>query len=416
MAYRRNRHSSNRKSSNRRSQRKVQHNNNTVFEPLKGPHYTKQDGVTDFLDEDDPIPGQDLFLIAYLTMGEEQRKDVMEHIAEKTHKDYTIVKEIVTEWIHIEHPKRAVKMRGVWPNTAAARAEMKKKIDYYRSMKEDWHTFCGEVGKWCPFDPDPDMVDKIEGQDYYEQELNDLMKGKRLSQAKSKQMFEKRKREMMQKAIFEGTPEGQKMLMEEEEPIEVVEHRIKASEEAQKELKEKMAEAERVKKLAEEKLAYMKEQIAKGKKYPSFEEKQEQLRKQNFPSIEEIDNIEVDEEKIKEIQRTRDERRSAEQQQAVEKIRSIEKSRVDPTIKQQQKPKSAFDTTVENTFEKPPILPHERRQELAEEDEDHLLMNRFRKMLQDNPEMKEALLQDIKNDDTSPTTPKNNNNNNVKVL
>lgn len=337
------------------------------FKLHKGPGYTKSKDVIDFLDEDEPIPGQELCLIAYLTMGEQQQSEIIETIAKKMDSDIKLVRSIVNEWIEFEHPMRAVKVRGVWANNDRAQRQMKQKIDQYRNAKEDWHTFCAEVGKWCPFDPKPDVVDSIEGQDYYEQELNSLMKGRRLTQMKSKQYFEQRKKQMLEKAILEGTEEGQKILNEQEEPVEAVEFRIKAAEETKEELQAKMEEAEQSRIAAEKKLKHMKEQMAQGKVYPKLGEDAKEISDESLTISDDV---------IK--------RRNEISTEMNKTIRPLENSRIDPT---------------NQTFDAKPILPHERRAEMDAETEEKLLMDRFKKMISDNPQMKEALLNDIQLDD-----------------
>ena len=48
------------------------------------------------------------------------------------------------------------------------------------------------------------------------------LKGYKQNRMKTKQHYDQRKRDMMEKAIQEGTPEGQQQLMQADEPVEAV--------------------------------------------------------------------------------------------------------------------------------------------------------------------------------------------------
>lgn len=98
---------------------------------------------------------------------------------------------------------RGLKIRGVYKTKGEAdqRAKDLQDIDPY------FHVFVGEVGKWLPWDPDPNSV---QDQEYQERELNDLMKGYKENLEKSKKMQHQRKQDMIRKAAKEEQQKASK--------------------------------------------------------------------------------------------------------------------------------------------------------------------------------------------------------------
>lgn len=251
----------------------------------KRPQYTKQADVIDYLSEDDQVSGQKYVAVSYATICETQKDEIVNEIVNKRHHPERVVREIVDEWTRLEHPKRAVKIRG----SRGDYQEILRRAECVRNFDENFHVFIGEVGKWLPFDPNPEL---IEDENFMEQQLNNLVKGYKLNKLKTKTHFEQRKREMMEQAIMEGTPEGQQAMMEADEPIEAVEYAVNACDETIKEFQEKINTIERRRELAHQKLVYMKEQVKNGKVYPKLEdvikEKMGQAQKMEQPRIEEL--------------------------------------------------------------------------------------------------------------------------------
>ena len=353
----------------------------------QGPSYTKHTGVVDYLDEDDIIPGQELALIAFAELTGDQKKEYIQKVADILEQDLNTVNTIIEKWCELSDPKRAIKLRGVWPNSDHSKVEMKQMVDKYRSLEEPWHTLVGEVGKWLPFSPDPD---KIQDQDYYEKELNELIKGHRISKMQSKQYFKQRKEQMMQKAIYEGTPEGQAMLMKQEEPIEAVEHRIKAAEEVKQELLDKIQEAEQTKIAAEKKLQYMKEQIDKGKEYPKLENIRKEIEKRDDPKL--LDVIDNDPPSLNEIDKTVT-AVPEEHREAIKKIREIDRNRAHNIQEIQQN----NDNDNENVFKDDIILPHEQREKYYSEES---FMSKVQRLMMQDPGFKNQLINAVSERDT----------------
>jgi hypothetical protein len=86
------------------------------------------------------------------------------------------------------------KIRGCYATEAEAhnRAKFLQQCDPYHNI------YVGEVGKWCPFEDDPE---KAKDNEYMNKELNDLMKSYWNQQTEAKQFHEIRKQEMVNKAL-----------------------------------------------------------------------------------------------------------------------------------------------------------------------------------------------------------------------
>lgn len=92
---------------------------------------------------------------------------------------------------------RGLKIRGVFGTREEADKHAKKlsEIDSY------FDVFVGEVGKWLPWDPDPNSqnADVV----YQNEQLNELVKGHQENMEKGKVQYEKRKEEMLKKGAEE---------------------------------------------------------------------------------------------------------------------------------------------------------------------------------------------------------------------
>jgi len=90
----------------------------------------------------------------------------------------------------------AVKIRGCYEtyDEAKARADFLQKCDSYHNI------YIGEVGKWCPFEDDPE---KAKDSEYMNKDLNNLMKSYWKQQNDAKEYHELRKQDMVKKALDE---------------------------------------------------------------------------------------------------------------------------------------------------------------------------------------------------------------------
>jgi len=128
----------------------------------------------DYLTEDEPIPGQIWVCISFLSPEGIKNCSI-----------------------------RGLKIRGVF----GTREEADKHAEKLQKKDQDFNVFVGEMGKWLPWDPDPnDVNDQI----YHEKELNDLMKGYKDNLEKAKQMQNDRKKDMIEQAAREEQSREQK--------------------------------------------------------------------------------------------------------------------------------------------------------------------------------------------------------------
>lgn len=90
-----------------------------------------------------------------------------------------------------------VKIRGVF-STYELACEHAKKL---QTVDPAFNVFVGDVGKWLPFDPNPDSIKDSE---YANTELNNMMKAYLENQEKAKLFHEQRKNEMMKQNIIDN--------------------------------------------------------------------------------------------------------------------------------------------------------------------------------------------------------------------
>lgn len=128
---------------------------------------TSKTKYIDYLSEDPPIPGQLWVCISFLSPEGIKNCSL-----------------------------RGLKIRGVF----GTKQEADKRAEELQKIDSDFHVFVGEMGKWLPWDPDPnDSGDQV----YQEKELQDLMKGYKENLGKAAKVQEDRKKEMIQKAARE---------------------------------------------------------------------------------------------------------------------------------------------------------------------------------------------------------------------
>jgi myosin heavy subunit len=79
--------------------------------------------------------------------------------------------------------------------------EAKKRADFLRNIDPNINVYVGEVGKWLPFEDNPENAKDHE---YQNEQLNKMMKGYVENQEKAKEFHEQRKNEMIMKALKEN--------------------------------------------------------------------------------------------------------------------------------------------------------------------------------------------------------------------
>ena len=216
------------------------------------PTFTRQANVEDFLDETEMKSHERYGCIMFASPGETMREQFKEQIAVSLGVGVDVVSRVVDEYIALEHPKRAVKYVG-------GRQTPEECSDLIKELMEEegsFHIYTTENGKWITFDPNPEL---IEDENYREQQLNEIIRGKKMAEKRTKQFFRSEMRKRVEKARLEGTKEGQQILLEAEEPLEAVQGRAEAAAEAIEEYRTKIVEMERTRELAEQKLAKLRE-------------------------------------------------------------------------------------------------------------------------------------------------------------
>ena len=100
-----------------------------------------------------------------------------------------------------------IKIRGVY-NTYDEACDQAKKI---QSIDQYFNVFVGEMGKWLPFDPNPDS-EVVKDSQYANDQLNNMMKSYMENQEKAKVYHEQRKQEMVRQNIMENLKTRQESL------------------------------------------------------------------------------------------------------------------------------------------------------------------------------------------------------------
>lgn len=124
----------------------------------------------DYLYEDPPVPNQKFVCLSILTP-----------------KNFKDTKETMS----------TLKVRGCYDSFE----EASKRGEFLRNIDPHINVYVGEVGKWLPFDDDPE---KAKQQEYQNKQLNNLMKGYMENQEKAKEFHEQRKNELILKTLKEN--------------------------------------------------------------------------------------------------------------------------------------------------------------------------------------------------------------------
>jgi len=152
------------------------------------------------------------------------------------------------------------KVRGAY----ATVEEAQKRIQLLNQLDPNVNIYLAEVGKWCPFEDDPE---KAKDAVYKDEELNRLMKGYKENQEKAKELFEVRKAEMVAKALADTKEKKEKLKKEDEE------------ERSKVKIEDSIADKEKEVKEKEEKVVEGKKEIEQKKEV--IQSKEEKIRKLN---------------------------------------------------------------------------------------------------------------------------------------
>jgi molecular chaperone DnaK (HSP70) len=100
-----------------------------------------------------------------------------------------------------------IKVRGVFTTYEEA-CEHAKKL---QGIDEYFNVFVGEMGKWLPFDPNPDS-DLVKDSEYANEQLNTMMRSYMENQEKAKIYHEQRKNEMVKQNLLDNINNRQQNL------------------------------------------------------------------------------------------------------------------------------------------------------------------------------------------------------------
>jgi hypothetical protein len=125
---------------------------------------------TDYLTEDPIITNQRYVCLSFLMPNEEDKKSGLS--------------------------VKGLKVRGSFDSYE----EAKKRAAFLQNIDKIHNIYIAEVGKWCPFDDDPE---KAEDGEYMNKELNKLMKSYHENQKKAAEYHEIRKQDLINKALDE---------------------------------------------------------------------------------------------------------------------------------------------------------------------------------------------------------------------
>jgi len=146
--------------------------------------------VEDFLEVDQPIPGQNYVCMSFISPEEVLKKKEIHFIhnflketgknyglsvddLEEKYKDYMFLngEKLEKEYYeanNFQTTVRGLKVRGVYDTLVEAQSKAKK----LQAKDPNFNVFIGQMGYWLPWDPNPLKLDK---QEYAEQELNTLV-------------------------------------------------------------------------------------------------------------------------------------------------------------------------------------------------------------------------------------------------
>jgi hypothetical protein len=109
---------------------------------------------------------------------------------------------------------RGVKVRGVYDSIQ----EAERKAKELQRKDRSFHVFVGQVGYWLPWDPNADRVDDEE---YLEEDLNNLMKEYKKNEASRDIFYEEQKREKLKDSVtkqMQEEREAEKNALEQDDP------------------------------------------------------------------------------------------------------------------------------------------------------------------------------------------------------
>lgn len=176
---------------------------------------TEEDKKIDYLEVDDPIPGQNYvclsfvspenimeskeafkvskFLQSYCKDQDLNVEEVMKKYTDYTYKYQDELQKDFDERNKFQTNVRGLKIRG----TYSTRDEAEKRAKSLQSIDSDFHVFVGQVGYWLPWDP---CADKVQEEHYINDQLNEMMEKYKENNINRDIFYEEEKREKIKAA------------------------------------------------------------------------------------------------------------------------------------------------------------------------------------------------------------------------
>jgi len=193
--------------------------------------YKKEEKI-DYLQVDRPIPGQNYVCLTFISPENILKKKEMYYLhnflkenASEYGLDSSDIIEKYEDWMYNRKNKlneifdkendfqtssRGIKIRGVY--TTLQEAQIRAKI--LQKLDDTFHVFVGQVGYWLPWDPE---ADKVEGQEYADEELNKLMKKYMENKVNRDVHFEQMKKEKRERILKEQMEAAKETPVEQEQ-------------------------------------------------------------------------------------------------------------------------------------------------------------------------------------------------------
>ena len=119
---------------------------------------------------------------------------------------------------------RGIKIRGVYETMKEAEIKAKQ----LQKRDRSFHVFVGSMGQWLPWDP---CADRVQNEEYLESELNNLMKEYKKNEVNKNLFYEEQKREKMDdalKASMKADAERKKQEEDNKTNMETIEQNLEA--------------------------------------------------------------------------------------------------------------------------------------------------------------------------------------------
>tara|TARA_B110000967_G_C18879603_1_gene560251 strand:+ start:242 stop:1081 length:840 start_codon:yes stop_codon:yes gene_type:complete len=237
-----------------------------MFERFIKKEMSGKEEKVDYLEVDDPLPGQDWVCISFVSPNDDveskehfsvakflqavcKDKDmdfqkVIQQYKDFKYKNEEQLQRDFDEQNNFKTSLRGVKVRG----TYSTRDEAERRAKRLQGLDSDFHVFVGQVGYWLPWDP---CADKIEDESFIDSQLNDMMEKYKENNVNKDIFYEEQKREKV-KSAREEVIKKKKEQMEQKKLEELNECLEEPVEELEGEDKDQEGKEEPVEELTEE--------------------------------------------------------------------------------------------------------------------------------------------------------------------